>query len=234
MIYNNVFVIILAAGQSSRMRGKDKILEKLNNNKEVIINTLDKFDDIEFISQIILVTRGDLIKKIEGIINKYDFKKNIYITSGGTTRTQSLFLGHEFIKNKFGFNKNDFCLIHDGARPLIKQEDILNCFTLALKNKAATVGVKINDTIKKADENNIITQTINRNSLYYVQTPQIFENNILSKAIKNAKEKNLDFTDDCQLIESIGQKIYISSGNFSNIKITTQQDLILVNKLLDN
>ncbi|MBP0979252.1 MAG: 2-C-methyl-D-erythritol 4-phosphate cytidylyltransferase [Oscillospiraceae bacterium] len=229
---NNIFAVILAAGKSSRMKGTDKILEKLINNKEVIINTIYKFDAIESISKIILVTRDDIIDKIKDIIKKYNFKKNIYVIEGGKTRTESLFLGYEFIKNKFGFNKNDFCLIHDGARPLIRQSDILTCLDLAFKNKAAAVGVKINDTIKKADENSIITQTVDRSNLFYIQTPQIFENSILDLAIKNAKEKNLDFTDDCQLIESIGQKVYISSGDFSNIKITTQEDLFLVNKLI--
>ena len=68
--------------------------------------------------------------------------------------------------------------------------------------------------------------------MFYIQTPQIFENSILDLAIKNAKEKKLDFTDDCQLIESIGKKVYISPGDFSNIKITTQEDLFLVNKLI--
>ena len=229
----SVYVVILAAGKSSRMKGKDKILEKLSNGREVIINTINKFDEIEVINEIVVVTREDIIDNLKGLTEKYNFKNKINIVKGGATRTQSLFSGLDFIENNFKISDDSYFIIHDGARPLIKSEDIVNCLNNAFKYKAAAVGVKVYDTIKKADKNNNIVDTVDRQGLFYIQTPQIFRRDVLNKAIKLAKEKNLDFTDDCQLVENIGEKVHIVDGNKLNIKITTNEDLILVNKILE-
>lgn len=226
----NVDVIILAAGSSFRMDGIDKILTKLPNGLEVIINSICKFDNIKFVNSITVVTREGIIEKIKKIVSSHNFNNDVYVIKGGKTRTQSLFLGYSFIKNKFGFNKGSYVLIHDGARPLIDEKSILNCLKDVLNFEAVAVGLKINDTVKRLNDKKLVVETIDRNNLFYIQTPQVFKMDILDKAIDNAKSKNLDFTDDCQLIEAIGKEVYISEGNISNIKITTQQDLQLINR----
>lgn len=229
---NVVYSIILAAGCSSRMRGTDKIFEKLANGKEVIINTIYKFDEIEEESKIIVVTRKNVISDFKNLIKKYKFKNQIFVIEGGLTRTQSLFNGFDFVNQNFILTDDSYCLVHDGARPLISKSDILNCLEDAVIYKAAALGVKINNTVKKSDGNGFILKTIDRTDLFSIQTPQIFQARLLNKAVINARNNNLDFTDDCQLIESIGEKVYISAGSQFNIKITTPQDLLFVNNIL--
>lgn len=229
---NVVYSIILAAGCSSRMRGTDKIFEKLANGKEVIINTIYKFDEIEEESKIIVVTRKNVISDLKNLIKKYNFNNQIFVIEGGLTRTQSLFNGVDFVKQNFILTDDSYCLVHDGARPLISKSDILNCLEDAVIYKAAALGVKINNTVKKSDGNGFILKTIDRTDLFSIQTPQIFQASLLNQAVINARNNNLDFTDDCQLIESIGEKVYISAGSQFNIKITTPQDLLFVNNIL--
>ena len=231
-------VIILAAGSSQRMKGTDKILEKLTNKKEVIINTICKFDEIDQVSDITVVTREDIVEKISDLTAKHGFQKEIDVIAGGSTRTQSLFLGFDFLKNKKQNNKNfefenQFCAIHDGARPLVEKSDVMSCLDKAAEHGASALGVRINDTVKRSDEMNFVEQTVDRTNLFCVQTPQIFKFEVLDKAIENARKNNLDFTDDCQLIEAVGGRVYLSNGNLLNIKITTQKDLDLVNKILN-
>ncbi len=233
-------VIILAAGSSSRMGGKDKILEKLSNSMEVIINTIYKFDCLSQVRNIVLVTRKDILSVVERLIKKYKFTKNIYIVKGGRTRTHSLFLGLDFLKDNLCFQNNEdvssvddvYCLVHDGARPLVNGVKIVNCFNDAVKFGAAALGIKVNDTVKRCDDEHIVVETVDRRGLFCIQTPQIFRLDILSEAVLNAQKNALDFTDDCQLIESIGGKVHISSGDLFNIKITTPNDLELVDEIL--
>ena len=213
------------------MKGTDKIFEKLANGKEVIINTIYKFDELEE-SKIIVVTRKNVISDFKNLIKKYKFKNQIFVIEGGLTRTQSLFNGFDFVNQNFILTDDSYCLIHDGARPLISKSDILNCLEDAVIYKAAALGVKINNTVKKSDGNGFILKTIDRTDLFSIQTPQIFQARLLNKAVINARNNNLDFTDDCQLIESIGEKVYISAGSQFNIKITTPQDLLFVNNIL--
>lgn len=232
---NNVFAIILAAGNSSRMHGKDKILEKLSNGMEVIINTIYRFDVIDPISKIIVAIKAESVEKLTNLIAKYSFQKDIYIINGGDTRTQSLFLAYDFINSNFDVLKEDYYLIHDGARPLIFKQDILNCLKLAYQYGAVSLGESATDTVKKVikNEKNIkVIKTLDRNELMFIKTPQIFKVDILDQAIKNAKDNDLEFTDDCQLVEAIGHKVYILEGMGCNIKITNKKDLWLINKIL--
>ena len=224
-----VHAIILAAGSSSRMNGVNKIIKKLDNGMEVIATTIAALDEISKIDTITIVTASDLIDNIKQLIDKYHFQKVIDVISGGETRTESLFLGFNNIQNLC--SEDDYCLIHDGARPFIRKKFILNCINDAMIYGSAAIGIKAIDTIKRSDINNNIIETVDRNRIFYIQTPQIFKMNILKKAIKNAHEKKLIFTDDCQLLESIGEKVHISMGESSNIKITTQEDLLLANAI---
>lgn len=230
---NVVNVIILAAGNSSRMNGINKILQKLSNGLEVIINTIYKFDNIQGVLNIIVVVKNNIVDDVNKIIKNYKFRSLVYVIAGGETRTKSLLNGYGFMRSKFKVEDCSYCIIHDGARPLINQRDVLNCLKDAFVYGASAVGVKMIDTVKLVDKNHNVVKTVNRENLFCIQTPQIFKVDILNRAIENAKNKNLDFTDDCQLVEAIGEKVHISDTSKINVKITTQEDLFLVNKLLD-
>lgn len=221
----NFSVIIVSAGQSSRMNGIDKQLS-LINNIPVIVRSITAFDNIDCVKEIILVLNSKSKNSICSLLRNYSFKKDIIITEGGNSRQQSVFNGF----NKIGQNSS-YVAIHDGARPLVKEKDIKNVFNNAIKYKASTLGVPVKDTIKIVD-NGFIKSTPARKNLFITQTPQVFETSLYRKALENAKSENLDFTDDCQLVENLGQKVFMTIGSYDNIKITTPDDIITAEQLL--
>lgn len=211
----NVSVILAAGGSSSRF-GKDKLIEKINN-EEVIIHTLKKFYNLSNVNEIVIVTAKHLIEIIKDLTKDY---KKVKVVEGSTSRQKSVFNG---LKN---VSKNtNFVIIHDGARPLIKEETILKCLNEAFDSKAAAVGVKTTDTIKLTDENMNIIKTIDRSFLYNIQTPQIFEYQTILACHEKLVDKN--FTDDASMLEYLNIPVKIVEGEYSNIKITTKTDLEL-------
>lgn len=211
----NVSVILAAGGSSSRF-GKDKLIEKINN-EEVIIHTLKKFYNLSNVNEIVIVTAKHLIEIIKNLTKDY---KKVKVVEGSTSRQKSVFNG---LKN---VSKNtNFVIIHDGARPLIKEEIILKCLNEAFGSKAAVVGVKTTDTIKLTDENMNIIKTIDRSFLYNIQTPQIFEYQTILACHEKLVDKN--FTDDASMLEYLNIPVKIVEGEYSNIKITTKTDLEL-------
>jgi 2-C-methyl-D-erythritol 4-phosphate cytidylyltransferase len=218
-----VTAIILAAGNSTRF-GKDRNKNfEILNGKSVLAYSLDAFDKNAYIDHIIVAIKECEKSKINSIINKESLTKNVDIIIGGNTRKQSVY-------NCIKTINSDIVIIHDGARPLIKQEYIINCIENMKEFKGATIGVKSKDTIKITDENNIVINTTNRNSTWLIQTPQCFDRLTLLKM--HDKYKNEDVTDDCSLLEKDKYKIKIIQGDYSNIKITTSEDLDIIKKLL--
>lgn len=221
----NFSVIIVSGGESSRMGAVDKQLS-LINNIPVLVRSITAFDNIDCVKDIILVLNKKNKLQISSLLSNYTFKKDIIITVGGKTRSQSVMNGFKKISEK-----SDFVAIHDGARPLVKEKDIKNVFENAIKYKASTLGVPVKDTIKIIKDG-FIESTPPRDNIFITQTPQVFEISLYKKATENAKSKNLDFTDDCQLVESIGFKVFMTIGSYDNIKITTPDDLITAETLL--
>ena len=204
----NVSVILAAGGSSSRF-GKDKLIEKINN-EEVIIHTLKKFYNLSNVNEIVIVTAKHLIEIIKDLTKDY---KKVKVVEGSTSRQKSVFNG---LKN---VSKNtNFVIIHDGARPLIKEETILKCLNEAFDSKTT-------DTIKLTDENMNIIKTIDRSFLYNIQTPQIFEYQTILACHEKLVDKN--FTDDASMLEYLNIPVKIVEGEYSNIKITTKTDLEL-------
>ena len=211
----NVSVILAAGGSSSRF-GKDKLIEKINN-EEVIIHTLKKFYNLSNVNEIVIVTAKHLIEIIKNLTKDY---KKVKVVEGSTSRQKSVFNG---LKN---VSKNtNFVILHDGERPLIKEETILKCLNEAFGSKAAAVGVKTTDTIKLTDKNMNIIKTIDRSFLYNIQTPQIFEYQTILACHEKLVDKN--FTDDASMLEYSNIPVKIVEGEYSNIKITTKTDLEL-------
>lgn len=218
-----VTAIILVAGNSSRFgKNRNKNFEMINE-KSVLAYSIDAFDKNSYIDNIIVAIKECEMQEVKNIISKRLPIKKVNIIIGGNSRKQSVY-------NCIKTIDSDIVIIHDGARPLIKQEYITNCIENMKEFKGVTVGIKSKDTIKITDNNNIVINTTNRNNTWLIQTPQCFDRVTLLKI--HEKYKNEDATDDCSLLEKDGYKIKIMSGDYSNIKITTSEDLLIAEKLM--
>ena len=215
---NLVSAVIVAAGSSTRM-GKDKIFLDILG-VPVVVRTMEAFQKASTISEIIIVTREDSIEKIKTFAEQKSFTKVVSVVCGGNNRQASVTAGILETSGKIGY----YC-IHDGARPLITPEMIDEVNRKAFTYGCAAVGVKLKDTIKSVDKDGMFSQTIDREYLYAVQTPQVFEAKKYQKALETACRQGKSFTDDCQLLENIGEKIYMLNGSYDNIKITTPEDV---------
>lgn len=219
-MYNTA--VILAAGNGTRMGiDKSKMLLEIGG-KTVLERSVEAFSDMPEIDEIIVVCRECDIEKFSELIAD----ENVTFVVGGSTRQQSVINAVETI------DECDYIIIHDGARPLVTQKAILNTLDEAQLYKAAATGVTVKDTIKIVDEDFAIVGTPNRNNLVSIQTPQIFEFNLYKKALKKAIDDNKDYTDDCQLVEKLGAKVYAVQGDYDNIKITTKSDIPLAENIL--
>lgn len=215
---NGLPVIVVAAGSSTRMNGVNKQLLPIEGIP-VIIRTLLALERSPFISRIILVTREGDIPEMQRLCEKYMIRKLSDLIKGGENRQQSVLCG--FTRLCGDENK---VLIHDGARPLVT-DFVIGNVTAALQNNDAVIcGIKICDTVKRADEAGIVTETVDRNGLYAVQTPQGVTVCAYRAAAERA-ESIADFTDDAALMEAAGYRVRIVPGSFRNLKITTPEDI---------
>lgn len=215
--------IILAAGQGRRFgRLKQFIILK---GKPVVYYSLFKFSRSPCVDNIIVVTLKSKISYLNKLIKKYNFSKISNVVIGGETRQDSVANALKLILSK------GYVAIHDAARPNFSERFIQVGFKLVKKFKAIIPVIPITDTIKMINHNEVI-QTIDRNSLYYVQTPQFFELDLIKKAYNFAAQQKYNTTDDASLIEKLGLKVYILKGTKSNIKLTDYEDFILLKKII--
>lgn len=213
-------VIITAGGTSSRYGNKNKLLEKING-KEVILHSIEAFLPFS-VHEIIISASESLEPELKSLTKNIE---NLKIVRGGSTRQASIFNALKVCSTP------DIVAIHDAARPLIKKEDIEKCIKKALETKAAIVAVKAVDTIKRVDENGKIIETLDRNFLWAVQTPQIFDYKLIFDVHKKLEGRG--FSDDAGMVEALGKDVYVVEGSYSNIKITTKKDLYLAEDLIN-
>ncbi len=214
--------VILGAGNGTRMEmKKSKMLLEIGG-KTVIERSVNAFLDLPEIDEIIVVCRECDVEEFSKLITD----ERVTFVIGGDTRQQSV---KNAVENIDGC---DYLIIHDGARPLVTQQVILQTLDEAVLSGAAATGVRVKDTIKVVDDDLLITDTPNRNTLVSIQTPQIFKFDLYKKAMEKANFENRDFTDDCCLIENLGKKVYTVLGDYNNIKITTQSDISLAESIL--
>ena len=221
----NTSVVIVCAGNSTRMGGVNKILLPLGE-RLVIGVTMQAFQKCESIGEIIIVARESDIPAIREEADKAGITKLKECTTGGATRQESVINGIRCISKGI-----QLVAIHDGARPLVKPEHIEKVIKDASVFGGATLGVPVKDTIKTVD-GGLIIDTPPRSSLYITQTPQVFKRDLYFEGVDFALEHGLDFTDDCQLVEAIGGKVAMTVGDYTNIKITTPEDIKLAEVLL--
>ena len=222
-----ISALIVAGGVGSRM-GADipkQFVEVLG--KPVIAYTIDAFECNKDVDEIVIVTLEDYIVFCKDVVDSFNFSKVKSIISGGKTRQESVYNGLKEITG-------EYVLIHDGARPLVSQAVITSCINTLLSGCACAVGVKVNDTLKIADNDKVIKSTPDRAHMYAVQTPQCFKTEEIIKAHKSAAESGFSGTDDAMLYERIDGKIKISEGDYSNIKITTPIDIAVMEAYLTN
>ena len=206
------------------MKTKDSKLLLRINGKTVLERSVNAFLNISDVDEVIVVAREKDIPAFSDILTD----ERVSFVVGGDTRQQSVMNAVDVIDDC------ELIIIHDGARPLIKSVDIENTIRAAKENKASAVGTFVKDTVKVVDKNGFVVSTPDRSTLFAVQTPQIFDFELYRKAAQNAREKGLDFTDDCQLVESFNKKVKTVVGSYSNIKITTPDDILLAENLLKN
>ena len=217
--------IIVCAGNSTRMNGVNKILLPLGSSN-VIGNSLMAFEKCPSVKDIVVVCRECDEEQIRKTAEEIGITKLHAFACGGETRQKSVLNGLRKISSD-----TEMIAIHDGARPLVKPEHIENTIKDASVFGGATLGVPVKDTIKIVHDG-LIDDTPHRPSLYITQTPQIFKRRIYFEGVDFAAEHELDFTDDCQLIEAIGTKVYMTVGDYTNIKITTPEDIEIAELLL--
>lgn len=208
--------IILAGGQGTRM-GKPKQM-LLINGKPVLERSIEAFKKVTRVAKIIVVSKQE---NIDILSKKY---KDITFALAGETRIASLKNGI----NALGKKNYKLLAVHDGARPLVLKENIESCLKNANKYKAVVLGVMSKDTVKEMKDG-FVKKTLKRSALFCAQTPQCYQTAVLKKAL--AKYGNMDATDESQLVEKIGVKVKAVLGNYSNIKITTPEDLIIAEAL---
>ena len=223
--------IILAAGQGKRMHSKVQKQFLSLKGKPVLYYSLACFQNSPEIQEIILVTSGESVEYCrQEIVQNYGFSKVKKIIPGGKERYDSVFEG------LMACGECDYVYIHDGARPFITEEILVRAEEAVKKYGACVVGMLSKDTVKIADENQMIAQTPKRSQVWTIQTPQVFSYDLIYKAYEKARQGSMEgITDDAMVAEAYGnRKIPLIEGSYENIKITTPEDLLIAERILEN
>jgi 2-C-methyl-D-erythritol 4-phosphate cytidylyltransferase len=220
--------VIVSAGKGHRLAGEKKKQFLLLAGKPVLCHTLDKFETCPLIDSIQLVVgQEDMDYTLRAIVEAYGYRKVSQIVPGGKLRQESVKNGVDALSRDV-----DIVVVHDGVRPFVTQGMIEESIQAARRFKAAVVAVPVKETIKVVGPDRTVLKTLDRESLWKIQTPQTFQVEVIKEAFRRAAEDGFIGTDDASLVERIGINVYILSGSYNNIKITTPEDLILANLIL--
>ncbi len=221
----NFSLIITAGGTSSRYGKTNKLLEKIKG-KEVILHSIEAFLPLKPYE--IIISASESLEPV--ILELTKNIPNLKVVRGGATRQASVFNALKSLTKPTSGEKS-VVAIHDAARPLIKQEHIAACIEKASQKGAAIIAVKAIDTIKKVGKDNKILETPDRNELWCVQTPQIFDYDLILDVHK--KLEGQCFSDDSGMVESLSHEVFVVEGDYTNLKITTKQDLFFAEMIVD-
>lgn len=216
--------VIVAAGTASRMGGIDKVMAELKG-EPMIARTVRNFQDCDAISEIVIVTRSDLIQPIADLCKEMDKVKAVVV--GGNSRQESVHLGLNALSDKM-----KLAAVHDGARPLITWQVIDRVVRAANTYGAAAPAIPVKDTIKVV-EGYVVKNTPDRSTLRAIQTPQVFDFDMLRGALKKAQLDGAQVTDDCSAVERLGMTVKIVDGDERNLKVTTPFDLKIAEMLME-
>ena len=216
--------VIVAAGSASRMGGIDKVMAPLKG-EPMIVHTVREFQNCDAIKEIVIVTRNDLIVPIADLCHDMDKVKAVVV--GGKSRQESVMLGLNALSDKC-----KLAAIQDGARPLITWQVIDRVVRAANSYHAAVPVIPVKDTIKVTNSA-LVVSTPDRSTLRAVQTPQVFDFDLLRGALKKAEEDGAEITDDCSAVERLGMSVKTVDGDERNLKVTTPMDLKFAELLME-
>jgi 2-C-methyl-D-erythritol 4-phosphate cytidylyltransferase len=214
--------IIVAAGESKRMGGIDKITASLGG-QPLLLRATRPFQECPLVQQIVVVVSGDNEQRCRLLVTGEEWSKVTDVCLGGRRRQDSVAAGLKRLRDC------DWVVIHDGARPLVTVELIERGLEAARETGSAVAAVPVTDTIKVVGDGEIVRETLPRQNLRSVQTPQVFRFDIIKKSYEQAGN---DVTDDAMLVERLGYKVKLYPGSYDNIKVTTPDDLALAEMLL--
>jgi 2-C-methyl-D-erythritol 4-phosphate cytidylyltransferase len=216
-----VGAIIVAAGKSQRMSGTDKIFAPLAG-QPVLLRVLQPFIDCQDIDRIVVVLNNRNYDEGKELIVEQNWEKEVAVCIGGRRRQDSVLAGLKLLRDC------DYVVIQDGARPFVTIDLIERGIDAAMESGSAVAAVPATDTIKIADKNMIVKQTLERDGLWICQTPQVF---LYAALIRAYREATAEVTDDAQIVELAGGKVKLYQGSYDNIKITTPADLAVAEML---
>ena len=216
--------VIVAAGTASRMGGIDKVMAPLGG-EPMIVRTVRTFQNCDAVKEIVIVTREDLLQKVAGLCREFDKVQAVVV--GGKDRAESVNNGLNALSRKV-----KLAAIHDGARPLVTEAVIDRTIRAANSYYAAAPAIPVKDTIKVV-EGGIVKATPQRSVLRAIQTPQVFDFDLLRGALKKAEADGAAVTDDCSAVERLGMSVKMVEGDERNIKVTTPLDLKIAKLLLE-
>lgn len=216
--------VIVAAGSASRMGGIDKVMASLGG-EPMIVRTVRAFQNCDAISSVVIVTREDLIRPISGLCR--EMTKVAAVVAGGSSRQESVHLGLNALPKG-----TKLAAVHDGARPLISWQVIDRVVRAANTYGAAAPAIPVKDTIKVV-RSGLVESTPDRAVLWAVQTPQVFDFDLLRGALSKAAADGAQVTDDCSAVERMGMRVKIVEGDERNLKVTTPVDLRIAELLLE-
>lgn len=220
-----VYAVLPSAGSSRRMAGPNKLLIDLCG-KPVIRYTLEAFDACESIDGIVMACGREDIERYQELCREWNISKPVIVVEGGATRAHSVYNG------VLGCPKGvSYVAIHDAARPFITPKLIAETVRIAQRDTAAAAAVPVKNSVKRV-RNGKMVENIERDEIMAAQTPQTFDIDLIRAALKFVIEKGIPVTDDCGAAERIGQPTTIVMGDYNNIKITTEEDLILAERIL--
>lgn len=230
-----VAAVIPAAGSGKRMLdGKNKIWLRIGE-ETILAHTLKIFQASVWIDRIVLVVNAAEVEEFERFLNgrQGNLAHPVDLVIGGAERQDSVANGLQFLVRQEGWGQNeDLAVIHDAARALVTEALLVSAIKAAFEYGAIGVGVPLKDTIKQIDGNGYILNTPQRSSLWAVQTPQVFQLQLLFECYQRVTAQNLTCTDDCGVVEACGYPVKMIMGSYENIKITTPEDLSLAETIL--
>ena len=212
--------VVVAAGSARRMEGIDKVLATLGGYP-VLVHTLRAFQQCPLISEVVVVTREDLLVEIADLCRDFALTKVTKVVKGGKERIHSVQAGLQEVREDA-----ELIAIHDGARPLLPPDVLEEVLQTAARTGAAAPAVPVTDTVKRAQDG-LAVETVDRSTLFAVQTPQVFQADLIRAAVQKALEDGEVLTDDCAAVERLGMKVSLTRGSRENLKLTTPFDLVV-------
>jgi 2-C-methyl-D-erythritol 4-phosphate cytidylyltransferase len=212
---------IIVAGGSSRRMGFDKTFALLGG-RPVVAHSIAAFEAAECVAEIVVVGRADRLEELQELVRAQQFRKVTRVIAGGVQRQDSVRAGLGSLRAKC-----THVAVHDAARPLVTAAQILHVFEAAKQHGAASLVAPVNDTLKRADEEGFASESLDRERVYAMQTPQIFSRELLLEAYDFVAARQLTITDEVSALQHLGRKVLLVAADDVNLKITFPADLAL-------